>query len=424
MKKIVHFLPDNHMWGGIEVYLEHTLALLQQRKRYQVVAAVTGGGRLAEQLREAGIEVRELPVMTTKPLFRALDCRALFSLLKILKEEQPDLVHIHKGRVEQSLIRLLGFPMVYTYHSYGGPNNLENAPNDFLRNLYACTRPLLRNLTPFLNGMLVVSQYEKERLYREGFLPDSFQAEVLHNGLPTQSIFNAVQDEDRLEIRRELGLSGSDLHHARVVLFPCRLTHDKNAAAFLRIARRVVEDNRRGNPVYFVVAGNGTLADEFKQAFSEDPVLSAHGCYLGFRNDVPRLLKACDLTVSTSIQEGFGLRVLESLMFGKPCISYAAGGIPEVMSLPEAKDWLIPSDNEDAFVDSLLNTINLNNEALNTLAPILKKHAHRFDIHNHVQQLEHFYFRVFEQLAQETLDREALSYGGRLGNREAVQLFN
>lgn len=421
MKKIVHFLPDNHMWGGMEVYLEHTLALIQQRKRYKVVAAVTGGGRLAKQLKEAGIEVRELPVNTTKPLLRALDCRALFSLLTILKEEKPDLVHIHKGRIEQSLIRWIGFPMVYTYHSYGGPNNLENAPNSFLRGLYACTRPLLRTLTPFLNGMLVVSQYEKERLYREGFLPETFQAEVLHNGLPTQSILDTVKDEDRLQIRRELGLSETDIHQARVVLFPCRLTPDKNASAFLRIARRVVEDSRRTNPVYFVVAGNGKQAAEFEQAFSSDPVLSKYGCYLGFRQDVPRLLKACDMTVSTSIQEGFGLRVLESLMFGKPCISYAAGGIPEVMSLPEAKDWLIPLDQEDAFVDSVINTVNSSAQVLTALAPVLKRHAHRFDIHNHVQQLEHFYFRVFEQLTQEALDREALGYGnGRLGNLEAV----
>jgi glycosyltransferase involved in cell wall biosynthesis len=391
--KILHFLPDNHAWGGIEVYLNCTLPLLQQRG-YQVSAAVTEGGQLAERLRAAGVQVHGLPTHVHTPILRVLDFRVLRQLLAILETEQPDLVHIHKGRIEQSMIRYAGFPLVYTYHSYGGPNNLENAPNKLLRFLYGLSRPLLRGLTPSLNGMLVVSDYERQRLYREGFLPQDFKAEVLYNGLPTESMINSVRDVDRTAIRQELDIPAN----ARVVSFICRLTPDKNASAFLRIARRILNDSRRQEPVYFLVAGHGPQAEEFQTAFTQDPLLSKHGQFLGFRTDVPRLITASDVTVSTSLQEGFGLRVLESMLFGRPCVTYAAGGIPEVMSLPKAEDWLVPVGDEDAFVERLLKVLNHSDAELAELVPILQSHGKRFDVSHHVDQLSQFYRRVETQL--------------------------
>ena len=391
--KILHFLPDNHAWGGIEVYLNCTLPLLQQQG-YQVSAAVTEGGRLAEQLRAAGVKVHGLPTHIHTPILRVLDFRVMRSLLEILKAEQPDLVHIHKGRVEQSAIRKAGFPLVFTYHSYGGPNNLENAPNDLMRFVYGLSRPLLRNLTPYLSGMLVVSDYERQRLYREGFLPKNFQAEVLYNGLPTAAMMASVKGLDPQVIRAELNIPAN----ARVVSFICRLAPDKNSAAFLRIAKRLLNDPRRQMPVYFLVAGHGPQAEEFTAAFTHDPELAPHGQYLGFRSDVPRLVTASTVTVSTSLQEGFGLRVLESMLFGRPCVTYAAGGIPEVMGLPEAQDWLVPVGDEDAFVDCLLRVVNQSDAELVALVPLLQAHGQRFDVHPHVKQLSQFYRRVAAQL--------------------------
>ncbi|MEM0951555.1 MAG: glycosyltransferase family 4 protein [Cyanobacteria bacterium P01_H01_bin.74] len=394
--KILHFLPDNQAWGGIEFYLKATLSAMAAHpdwgNRFELVAAVTEGGRLAEQLKNSAVTVRLLPVHIKTPLVRVLDYRVLQALLVILKEERPDLVHIHKGRVEQSMIRMAGYPLMMTYHSYGGPNNLENTPNAFLRSLYAATTPLLRGLTPFLETMLVVSDYERQRLYRENFIPKAFEAQVLYNGIPTDDLLKTTAGLDKQAFREALSIPEG----ARVVSFICRLAPDKNALAFLRIAKAVFEQTSQA--VYFLVAGQGPDAQLFEAAFAPGGTLHNAGQYLGFRSDVPKLLAISDFTVSTSCQEGFGLRVLESLLFGCPCLTYAAGGIPEVMSLPEAKDWLIPVGDETQFVAALLQALAIPAAKREALAAVLQAHARTFDSQHHINKLGKIYTNVLSKL--------------------------
>jgi glycosyltransferase involved in cell wall biosynthesis len=404
--KILHFMPENFVWGGIESYLKYMLPTLQQSGRYRITAVVTQDSQLYQSLQQSGIDVHGIPFPFRKPSFirsmwvnpwmRTIDGSIYRHLLPILRREQPDLVHIHGGRIEQAAIRKAGFPMVYTYHGYGGPYNIESSPNPYVRQVYKLARPLFRRLMPAISGMTVVSDYERRRLYREHFLPPDFQVEVLHNGIPTRQMLQAVADVDKAQVRRELGIPAE----ARVLGFFCRLRSDRNPLAILRIMRQFLQSRPLHDPVYLLVAGDGKLAPHFEAVFRQDPLLAAHGRYLGFRTDVPSLIKASDLTVSTSLHEGFGLRVLESLLLGRPCITYAAGGIPEVMSLKEGRDWLVPLGDEAAFVDRLSRALALPDAELERLAPLLEAHAKRFDITSHVEALEHFYDRVFDSPLQ------------------------
>jgi hypothetical protein len=50
-------------------------------------------------------------------------------------------------------------------------------------------------------------------------------------------------------------------------------------------------------------------------------------------------------------------------------------------------------------VDRLSRALALPDAELERLAPLLEAHAKRFDITPHVEALEHFYDRVFQQLS-------------------------
>jgi glycosyltransferase involved in cell wall biosynthesis len=251
--------------------------------------------------------------------------------------------------------------------------------------------------------MLVVSQYELERLYRERYLPCSFKAQVLHNGIPMQTLQQQAAQQDRDLLRAELGIPEG----ARVISFMCRLRADKNPEGFLRIARQVIDNPQRKNPVFFLVAGDGKKAALLADSFKPGGLLAGMGAYIGFRDDIPALLKASDITMSTALHEGFGLRVLESMLFGCPSIAYAVGGIPEVYGFGNAphlstfeqgKNWLIPKGNESQFVETLVDMVNWSDEAFLALAPQLEAHALQFNLDNHMEQLLSFYQQTFSRL--------------------------
>jgi glycosyltransferase involved in cell wall biosynthesis len=405
-------MPDTHIFGGIEVYLKEALPLLVERGQYEIIAVVTQDSLLYQHLQKAGVPVQGIPFrFTQKSLIRSLwinpwgrmiDLGVYVRLHKILKAEKPDLVHIHSGRFEQTLIKKAGYPMVYTYHGYGGPYNLENATNPIAKQIYIWCRPFFRWMIPALDGMTIVSDYERLRIQREGFLPTGYNPTVIHQGVPIDKLLACAALGNPETLRQSLGVP----ENARLVSFICRLTRDKNPTAFLRIARRVLQDKRLKHPVYFLVAGEGKMSDEFTKTFRQDPLLSIHGRYLGFRSDVPELLNASDITVSTSIQEGFGLRVLESLVFGKPCVTYATGGVPEVLSLLEGQDWLVKNNDEDDFVEKLLAVLNLPDTELKRLAPILQAHSKQFDLSIHLDRMEAFYGEVFRRLTSEGIEQE------------------
>jgi glycosyltransferase involved in cell wall biosynthesis len=52
---------------------------------------------------------------------------------------------------------------------------------------------------------------------------------------------------------------------------------------------------------------------------------------LGFRDDVPDLLRAADLFCVSSYLEGMGTATLDAMAAGLPVVATRVGGIPEIV---------------------------------------------------------------------------------------------
>ena len=54
--------------------------------------------------------------------------------------------------------------------------------------------------------------------------------------------------------------------------------------------------------------------------------------FLGYRDDVPSLLRQCDLFVLPSLWEPFGIAMVEAMVLGVPVVACCAGGVPEIIT--------------------------------------------------------------------------------------------
>ncbi|GMU92480.1 MAG: glucosyl transferase [Candidatus Hydrogenedentota bacterium] len=134
-------------------------------------------------------------------------------------------------------------------------------------------------------------------------------------------------DPDRLNgppIERDtLGIPGDAVLAGNVAALVGHKDHATLVAAMPAILREI--PNFR-----LIVAGEGALRKPIESQIRELGVSHAVKL-LGQRDDVPRLLRAMDLFILSSSEEGLGTSVLDAMACGVPVVATDAGGISEMV---------------------------------------------------------------------------------------------
>jgi glycosyltransferase involved in cell wall biosynthesis len=123
--------------------------------------------------------------------------------------------------------------------------------------------------------------------------------------------------------------SGSP-HHESLILSVGTVEKRKNQLQLVRAFRAHRESNPQ-SPWQLVLVGSlhANIAGEFQNAVRSDASIR----YLGGVSDeiLEGLYSSCAFTVFPSVEEGFGLPILESLAHGKPCICANFGAMAELI---------------------------------------------------------------------------------------------
>lgn len=168
---------------------------------------------------------------------------------------------------------------------------------------------------------------------------------LVHNGIDYRPYL-----ETKTDIRNEIpGSRGKVL-----IGMIGRINPWKGQGYFLDIARLL--DQKYDN-IHFVLVGDaypGTehLVEEMKEKI-QNTGLQVHVSYLGFRKDIPEILKALDIFVLPSIlPDPFPTVILEAMASGKPVVATAHGGANE-MILEGETGLLIPWDDAESAAASI-----------------------------------------------------------------------
>ena len=140
---------------------------------------------------------------------------------------------------------------------------------------------------------------------------------VIPNGI---DLARYAKRPDPEEARRALGLPLS----AKVVGAVGRLSAQKGLPVLIEAFAGLEPDA--------VLALAGAGEDEAAlRALASKRGLGDRVRFLGFQEDVPRVLAALDVFCMPSLWEGFGLSLVEALAAGKPCVASDVDSLPEVM---------------------------------------------------------------------------------------------
>ncbi len=162
--------------------------------------------------------------------------------------------------------------------------------------------------------------------------PDAVK--VIYNGIDPSPIDSAVPADLQLPAG------------AVAIGFVGRLEKRKGLFDLMRAWHRVAGEVPNA---HLVVAGRGPGEDEARGILGDAPRVH----WLGYRDDIPSLLRALDIAVVPSHWEGFGFVAAESMAAGLPVVAADASSLPEIVR--DGLDGiLVPAGDSVALAGALI----------------------------------------------------------------------
>ncbi len=295
--KIVHLETGRHLYGGAQqvVYL---LEGLQQRG-HESILICTENSAIAERARSIGCRIFPLACAGD------LDLEFMLRVRQLLRQQKPDLVHLHSRRGADTLGLLAAR---WTHTPAVISRRVDNPESPWLVRLKYGQSGAVIAISEAIRAILLKSGVPAERVH------------CVHSAVIAERFRNPRPKEEFIE---EFGLCENDFTIAVVA----QLIERKNHLHLLRALAAVRDELAPGKVIFF---GQGPLEEKLGVAV-KNLGLTDRVLFAGFRDDLPNYLAHIDLLVHPAAMEGLGVSLIEAAAAGVPIVANPAGGIPEIV---------------------------------------------------------------------------------------------
>ncbi len=294
--KILHVEAGKHLYGGARQVL-YIVEGLAARGVDNLLACPAG----SEMSRQQPDGARVPPVKTGGGRYIGLVPR----LARLIRAEQPDLVHLHSRRGADTwgglAAKLAGVPCVLS----------RRVDNPESRWAVALKYRLY-------DHVITISEGIRQVLLSEGLAPQ--KVSCVRSAVDAAPYLPPV---DRAAFRAEFGLPPNAL----VAGVVAQLIHRKGHRYLLSALPGLLE---RHPDLQVLIFGQGPLEAELR-AEVESRNLAAAVRFTGFRHDLPRWLGGLDMLIHPADMEGLGVSLLQASAAGVPIVTRRARGLPRAV---------------------------------------------------------------------------------------------
>ena len=240
------------------------------------------------------------------------DLKAFFLLMREIRAFKPDVVHTHtaKAGVLGRVAAFLARPSAKRIHTFHG---------HLLLGYFGCRKV---QILVFLEKMLGLITYKfvsignvvKADLVKAGIAKDR-KFEVIYPGLQNLNLY------PKLVARKTLGFDSKKIY----VVYVGRLTQIKRPDRLIDLGRSL----KASHPTaHLIIAGAGELLEDLTvKSESESLPIT----FLGWRNDIDKILSASDIAVLCSDNEGIPLTLIQASQAGLPIVSTNVGSVSDIV---------------------------------------------------------------------------------------------
>ena len=319
----------------------------------------------------------DLPI--SRSPFSFSNLKALFLLKNLCKKNNYDLIHCHTpvGGVLGRLcvnIKKSKTKVIYTahgFHFFKGAKLID----------WLVFYPIEKFLAHRSNCIVTINHEDFELASKK------FNSKIKKiDGVGVKlDRFVPVTNAEKLRIRNENGFLENDFILIYCAQFIPRKNHIFLIAQIEKLISLIPE-------LKVCLVGNGKDEEKIKKIVSKKN-LNKYFKFLGYRKDVEKLYAMSDVLVSTSLQEGFGINLVEGMACGLPLVISDIRGHRDIVQI--AKENFLFSFKDDRFCNSLLDLYK-NADKRKLISKLNVEYAKNFSVEHSLMQMSQIYREVME----------------------------
>ncbi|MBI2459127.1 MAG: glycosyltransferase family 4 protein [Parcubacteria group bacterium] len=359
MKKILYFITQSE-YGGAQRYVFDLVNSLKTDFKVAVAFGEQENNlKLAKILQKNNLKYYIIPHLK-RSLSPLNDLLALREIIKLIKQYQPDIIHLNSSKISilgslaalftNSKIENRKSKIVYTVHGW-----VFNEPLPaWLKYFYKYAEKFTAK---FKDKIICVSEYDKQAALKNKIAPPE-KLLTIHNGISrinfyskteAQEIINSFICHSGLEpesppaspcgshggrgrVQRKNRVSGLRVKPAMTNNFIIgsigNLYKTKGFAYLIEAADILINKNKL--PITFIVIGEGSERKNLENLI-EKYNLADNFILAGRIDRAAELLPAFDIYGCSSVKEGLPYAILEAMAAGLPIVSTQVGGLPEMI---------------------------------------------------------------------------------------------
>ena len=320
----VVFCLDSLGVGGTEMNAVKVAERLDRNRFDLSVACFRGDGALRPRFDAAGIPVRVFPV---RSLYGASAVREGWAFARFLRREHVDVVHAHDRYANvfaAPWARLAGTPALITSKRWNSISRVHSAGN---RLAFALSHRVLGNSSRVGQSLVETEGVPQRRV-------------VVIPNFVDDDAFLRPSDVWLAERRAQLDLAAG----TPVVGIVANLRAIKDHATLLRAIARVREEIPS---VVLVLMGSGDQLGPL-QALAAELGIAGAVRFGGAWPNLPNPHFLFDVSVLSSLSEGFPNTLVEAMAAGRPVVSTLVGGVPDAVE-DGVNGRLVPARDAEAM---------------------------------------------------------------------------
>lgn len=360
--KILHIINSLDC-GGLEKFAIDLCVELNKRGHQAEILCLNKGGDLNKVAKDSHLKVTELNKKD------GLDINLIFELSKFIRANRFDIIHTHNMAplIYGTLASRLAFNSNLINTRHGRETKTVN--------------PLIWALN---QKIVAISNDAKERMLKCNRMNPK-KAFVIHNGTELKTFDIKLSSEDKLQFKKQLGLRDDTLILGNIG----RLAKEKDQGTLIKAVKKMVA---KKNKVELIIVGDGPLNKELKSLVQELNCAESIK-FLGYRDDISKLLQIIDVFILSSYTEGISLTLLEAMAAGKPIVATKVGGNPEVVD--DGKTGILVPCGFPERIESAVMRFYANRSLIPEFAEAGRKRAYElFSLQNMTDKYEDLYRQI------------------------------